>query len=230
MSDRSLLDLREHDLAFFGAVTASLSHQINNVLTIVNELGGLIGDMTASGQTEEGQGERLGRLAERILGNVERGTEYLRLLNRFSHSVDHTVAELDAAEQVRLVAALSQRFAELRETRLEVATSAGSLQLRTGPFRLLHALFVCVEGALSVDGVSVVTLCATEHDGAVCFRVEGDRDPGTTGTAHQARLSLLTRLCEDLGARCRFAAGANTCTYEIAFDERTTGGDNGEFT
>jgi len=230
VSDRPALDLREHELAFFGQVTASLSHQINNVLTIVNELGGLLGDMTASGNVGEAQGERLGRLAERILGNVERGTEYLRLLNRFAHTVDQPSADVGAAEQVRLVAALAQRFAELRQARLAVEAPAAGPVLRTSPFRLLHALFACVQGALDADGVGVITVTVETAAGVVRFRIQADREVDRTGPAHADRLRLLEELCDGLGAGFRFEAGRGASVYEIAFDERTTGGDNGECT
>ena len=39
---------RERSLAFFGAASAGLSHEINNVLAIINELSGLIGDVAAA--------------------------------------------------------------------------------------------------------------------------------------------------------------------------------------
>ena len=44
MSDPRSTLLRLGGFGFFGAITASLSHEMNNVLATVNELGGLLGE------------------------------------------------------------------------------------------------------------------------------------------------------------------------------------------
>lgn len=228
MSDRMGIDLRQHELAFFGAVTASLSHQINNVLTIVNELGGLVSDMAAATPHPVGHADRLGRIAERIHGNVERGTEYIRVLNRFSHTVDQAIAEIDPAELVQLVAAISQRFAELRQVQLEVQASASPPRLRVRPFHLLHALFVCVQGALTSEGAGRVTMSVTGDGASVRFLVAGDGISSDGGDGERGQ--LLAALCEDLGASFSSRPGAASTTFAIVFDRNATGGNNGEST
>ena len=42
MNDAKQRLLREKGFGFFGAITASLSHEINNVFAITNELSGLL--------------------------------------------------------------------------------------------------------------------------------------------------------------------------------------------
>ena len=230
MSGSALPDLRSQDLAFFGTVAASLSHQINNVLTIVNELGGLVGDTVAAGTPGEAQSERLGRVAERIVVNVARGSEYIRILNRFSHSVDQPVADVDVGEQVLLTEAISRRFAELRGTRVEAEVPPVPVVIRTRPFRLLHLLFVSCQGALAVDGVGVVRLVLRAADGRVELRVEADaRFTGTTDE-HEARLELTTSLCRCLGARSVFVEEGNSFAFEIEIVPCAAGAEDGEST
>lgn len=45
MKDRTNMTVYETGLAFFGTTTASISHELKNALSIINELGGLMNDL-----------------------------------------------------------------------------------------------------------------------------------------------------------------------------------------
>ena len=89
MHDSDHNHLHEEHLRFFGRMTASLSHDINNVFSTINELAGLIHDLDALAR----QGDRIApdkirSLTERISAQVGRGEILIKQLNRFAHAVD----------------------------------------------------------------------------------------------------------------------------------------------
>ena len=51
--DRDLA-ARQNGFAFFGAITASLSHELNNVLATIKELSGLLEDLVHAVKPERG--------------------------------------------------------------------------------------------------------------------------------------------------------------------------------
>jgi len=42
--------LKDEGLAFFGAITASISHELNNVIAIIDQSAGLLNDLLAGAQ------------------------------------------------------------------------------------------------------------------------------------------------------------------------------------
>jgi hypothetical protein len=210
------LGRREEDLAFFGAVTASLSHQINNVFTIVNELNGLVEDLLfASGEGRPIPPARLKSVAEKIGRNVGRGTEYVRLLNRFAHSADPAEAEADVCEVLLLFEALSARFLDLKQAKMALSLPPEALPATTKPFTLVHALFVCLQSFLEGEGgKGPLRVTARAEEGRPVLRFEG---PPLLkgGSALESRLDLLGRLAGELGARAQFDGEGETARFEI---------------
>jgi hypothetical protein len=207
---------REEDLAFFGAVTASLSHQINNVFTIVNELNGLVEDLLfASGDGKPIPPERLKSVAEKIGRNVARGTEYVRLLNRFAHAADRPEAEVDMCELLLLFEAISARFLDLRQAKLALGLPPQALPAKTKPFTLLHLLFVCLQTFLEGEGgPGPISVAARAREGRPVLRMEG-KPPRMDGTALESRLDLVRRLAGELEAEALFEAQGPDSWFEL---------------
>jgi len=66
--------LREKGLAFFGSITASFSHEINNIMAIIAELSGLMEDLLRVADLgHPPQLERFRRISERIGTQVNGG-------------------------------------------------------------------------------------------------------------------------------------------------------------
>jgi hypothetical protein len=86
---------------FFGKMTASISHEIKNVLAIINE--------------------KVKTQAGRIKNQIRRADGIVKNMNKFAHSVDESLMSVDLAELSELMAALSGRFAYMRGVKLEPA-------------------------------------------------------------------------------------------------------------
>src|SRR4030067_193492 len=88
--------LREKGLAFFGSITASFSHEINNIMAIIGELAGLMEDLLRVADLgHPPQLERFRRVSERIGTQVKRGEEMIKRLNRFAHTMDEPVKTIE---------------------------------------------------------------------------------------------------------------------------------------
>ncbi|MBI9110921.1 sensor histidine kinase [Maridesulfovibrio ferrireducens] len=99
-------------LCFFGKVSATISHDVKNVLAIINEEAGLLHDLSLmAAQGMELEPERLVKLAEKIQNQIKRGDSIIKNMNRFAHSVDVPECEIDLSETVSLVIALFTRMA-----------------------------------------------------------------------------------------------------------------------
>jgi len=86
-------------LQVFGKISAAVSHDLKNVLAIVNESAGLLDDLALrAAKGIEIPPDRLNASTARILKQVKRGDAVLKSLNRFAHSTDAPVAQVNVAE------------------------------------------------------------------------------------------------------------------------------------
>jgi C4-dicarboxylate-specific signal transduction histidine kinase len=111
-------------LQVFGMISAAVSHDLKNVLAIVNESAGLLDDLSLrAAKGIEIPPDRLGAATERILRQVKRGDAVLKNLNRFAHSTDVPVGRVNVSEMVQLVVDLAGRQVAMKELAVTVAPS-----------------------------------------------------------------------------------------------------------
>ena len=134
------------EVAFMGRITASFTHEMKNVLAIVKESTGLMEDLLSlTPEASFPQRERLFRVAAKILEQVQRGVELCTRLNKFAHSPDEPVANIDLNETAVQVAVLGERFARLKGVTLKAEPAADKLLVRTSPVGALMAVFSGME-------------------------------------------------------------------------------------
>jgi len=144
--------LRKEGLAFFGKIMAGQSHEVTNVLNIINELVGLQGDVLHG--VEQGRPvdvDKLKQIIERVQKQVKRGETIVRHMNRFAHSVDCPVTVFDLKESLERIVSLARRSATLAKTVLDTEFPDESIPLETSPFGLKQAVFGCIEIALAAS-------------------------------------------------------------------------------
>jgi len=145
--------IAETGLAFFGRISASISHELKNVLAIVNENAGLLEDLTL--MAERGQAidpARLKIMAAAVQKQVGRADEILKNMNRFAHSIDETVAEIDLNPTIKLFMALTDRFAAMRGVTVDLQLPDSPLKIRTAPFFLMNILWLGLDFSMSASG------------------------------------------------------------------------------
>jgi signal transduction histidine kinase len=141
------------EVAFFGKITAGITHEINNVLAIIQESSGLMEDILDI--TENGifpHKDKFVKSLNRIHGQIQRGIDVSSRLNRFAHSSDHCPASLDLNEITEQMVLLASRFARLKNVVLESSPSDPPLIIKSDPVSLEMALFESIEILLNIIG------------------------------------------------------------------------------
>jgi C4-dicarboxylate-specific signal transduction histidine kinase len=145
--------LGKEGLQFYGTVSASISHEIKNVLAVLNENAGLLEDLVL--MTQKGiplNNERIGTLASAIKKQIQRGDTIAVNLNRFAHSVDDPVKTVDTGEVVALVVSLTRRSADMKGVRLKICPEPERAEISTHPFFLEHLLWCCLDAGIPRTG------------------------------------------------------------------------------
>ena len=98
-------------IRLFGRITASVAHDVRNVLAVINENAGLLED--ACQLAEKGRPldlKRTLRIAIDLKQQVRRGDRISRGLSHLSHSVDAGGIAMDASEWVEAFVTLAGRM------------------------------------------------------------------------------------------------------------------------
>ncbi|MCD6560501.1 MAG: histidine kinase [Deltaproteobacteria bacterium] len=154
----------ESGLQFFGTASASISHEIKNVLAIINENAGLLEDLTL--MADKGMPldpERLKKIAGKVLGQIRRADKIIKSMNRLAHSVDEPIKNVDSVEILELIAALSVRFAAKLGVTLKVMPSEGPVNITTNPFFLENLIWLCLDFAIHAAGPGKTVELITEN-------------------------------------------------------------------
>lgn len=161
-------------LLFFGATTASVSHEIKNKLAVINEKAGLLHDLALAMKAgREVDPDRLEDQASRIVAQVKLADAVVRSLNRLAHSADVSRASVDAAELVGLVAELNGRKASMAGVAIDTADLTGPAPLVTDPFLFEAVVDGCLDVAIAKADATrsvAVSVEATDRGAIVRFR------------------------------------------------------------
>ncbi|MCF8107249.1 MAG: hypothetical protein K9K64_17365 [Desulfohalobiaceae bacterium] len=135
----------------WGKICAGYTHEIKNILAIINESKGLIDDIHhLNKQTEQAFQEKIAASLDIIQQQVERGERLSSLMNTFAHTPDQEVAPVSIGETLSVLLGLSERFARQKKITLELDEQPKKLTLVTRPVEFMHLLFVGLELALAV--------------------------------------------------------------------------------
>jgi len=164
--------IAETGLQFFGRISASISHEIKNVLAIVNENAGLLEDLTLL--ADRGQPldpARLKIMAAAVKKQVGRADGIIKNMNRLAHSIDQTITTVDLDQTIELVIALTARFAAMQGVKVDLQLPASPLTISTAPFYLMNLLCLCLDFSMSASGDEKrVELVVEETENSVRIR------------------------------------------------------------
>ena len=143
----------EAGLQFFGKMSASLSHEMKNVLATMNENAGLIQDYTSMVQNGKPlDAERVKTLAGKIRGQVQRADNIVKNLNRLAHSVDEYSTHTDIGELMTFLVSLCGRIASARGISIELQPAPVPVTISTNPFFLKNLVWLCLDFAMTMAG------------------------------------------------------------------------------
>ncbi|MCF8094079.1 MAG: hypothetical protein K9J79_01835 [Desulfobacteraceae bacterium] len=193
----------EKTLAFYGRMTANLTHEFKNILAIIQESAGLMEDiMAVAPLSKEKYQERFNNSMTTIKNQLQRGMQLATRFNKFAHAPDHASDELDLGETVEHFCTLTERFARLKHISLEADTR--EIKLTTNPLLLYMALFYSLDSCLSVlPAKSSISMAASENSGKPVIEIEcaGKDAPAAPQFFTKLRESSAWKELEDTAAQ-----------------------------
>jgi signal transduction histidine kinase len=191
------------EAAFLATMTASVTHEVRNVLAIIKESAGLLDDMALlfekRGTLDR---EKLSRTVTRIDEQVKRGAGILSNLNHLSHTLDQDRCTVQLDTEVDRLVLLIQRLAGKRGQ----SVGLGSCSTETVTVCALHlhmALFSALElfmEALPADSVISLSVRREAHGPMVELAISTDGGKPDNLDIDEGRWTTLTTLTESLPA------------------------------
>jgi len=156
------------DLAFFGRISASISHELKNIFAIISETAGLLSDLTALAE----KGKKLDlhmfkTCSQDIEEEIQRGFVTIKKMNTFSHSMDTPLKKVNVMDVVELMINISGFLSYASKVRVNPPEDAAAMIL-TYPFRLQHLIYQALVFAFKTAGPEAeiqVSICP-EKDGS----------------------------------------------------------------
>ena len=203
--------MKRQEVAFFGKISAAMTHDIRNVLAIIRESSGLMQDLLSL--CEEGAfpyQQKFNKVLTGIQDQVNRGVELATHFNHFAHSMDHAVSDIDGNEVARQLVYLMQRFARLRKVELVASAAEQPVAIRTDAFALYRMLGECVSAILQhvADG-DTITIAVDRREGTVEFRITAplaDLAPDAAAAALSDELLEVVEYLQALGGSLQWTS------------------------
>jgi C4-dicarboxylate-specific signal transduction histidine kinase len=145
-------DLIHEGVRFFGEISASISHELKNVLAIINENAGLLADivdLSTKGMPIAPQ--RLARLAQSIAGQVSRGDRIVKDMNRFAHSADLPRETVDVGDVIHFICEVASRLIKKKGELPRIDTPAVPIMVQTNRFFLENLVWACLNHSLDAQ-------------------------------------------------------------------------------
>ena len=149
----NISDIQDNeDLAFFGRINASISHELKNIFAIISEAAGLLNDLTEL--AEKGKPIDLGifrTCSQDIEEEIQRGFATVKEMNTFSHTADTTVASISLVATLGLMSNIAGYLSYASKVRINVPDNADPMVF-TCPFRLQHLIYLALVFAFKMTG------------------------------------------------------------------------------
>jgi C4-dicarboxylate-specific signal transduction histidine kinase len=170
-SDRERLNgkLLPYCLAFSGKITASVTHELNNVLGTIDQVNGLIEDMVeVGGSGQNAQSEKLRNVSDKIVRQIERGSRLIEKLNKFAHMSDSWHGDCDLKEMVTNITALSERLGRMHKIELATSFQDEDMTITTNPFFMAQLYFTIVFASIDIatEGTTIDVRCDRTENAA----------------------------------------------------------------
>ncbi len=146
LSEKSQQKIRREEQAFFGKISAGLSHEINNMLATIKEQAGLIIDYGSQSQNwDESIKRKITKQCFGISNQAQKAAIHMKYFNQFAHSADTAKIEFDVIEMLHYFIPLCERFTRENNLDLEFSPTDTKPLTATGhPFSILHTVHICL--------------------------------------------------------------------------------------
>ncbi|MBT8386941.1 MAG: hypothetical protein KJO12_05975 [Ignavibacteria bacterium] len=137
--------MNEKEIAFIGKITAGVTHEINNALASIKEISGLMEDLISMSSTDSfPHQDKFLKVLPRIQEQVQRSVKLTTQLNKFSHLTDTRTAQLELNDFIEHLIFLTQRFARIKNVKLQYQPVDQAVNFNTIPILLQMAIYHCI--------------------------------------------------------------------------------------
>lgn len=194
------------DAAFVGRLTAGATHEIRNVLSVIKESAGLMGDLLEMTDAESFQhAEKFCKMITNILAQVDRGSAQAKGLNTLAHATDERMRSVDPEQVLSCQSILYARFCRRKGITLSLTPCASRTSVVTDPVQLHAAVCGLVEVLLeALPSGSDIAMTCEPVTGAVDIVMtgtlpDGSSSPEDGGSAVDVALNSARSLAEAVG-------------------------------
>lgn len=186
-------------LKFFSQMSASISHELKNSLSIINESAGLLEDLSIMAETGKPlDNKRVQQLSASVKRQVKRTGGIIKNMNRFSHLTDDPIKQIEVTDFLRFIIDISRRLTETAGVNVVLSEHEKPLSIVTRPFYLHYLLWRLIQLSIKSAGVTrELTLSPRPDDNGICIVFENHKrfdkisNPPAHGECLQTLLSLL---------------------------------------
>lgn len=138
------------EVRFMGNLTAMTMHEMQNVMAIIREAAGLMGDiLKVNARAEFKHRPNMERTVEHITSQVDRGKLLLDATSKLAHSPDEDMLEsCDLTVYARTLANLAARMVRLKGGELRYEGATGALPVGVGALKILMLGYDCLKWAV----------------------------------------------------------------------------------
>jgi hypothetical protein len=155
------------DARLIGRLTASATHEMQNILAIIRESSGLMEDLLAMGGGDFAHAERFKKGLAVMAEQVERGMALSEQLNYCAHAPEPTAAGAEVNEAARALIGLSRRHAARGRVALVLAPGRSGLRTSLRAVEVMELLSLAMDCALPLMPQNSELLISVEELGGL---------------------------------------------------------------
>jgi signal transduction histidine kinase len=156
--------MARNELAFMGKMSARMTHDMRNILSILKESSGLMTDVISMNKDADfPHRDKLERSLSRIQSQIPRGMELITEFNWLAHSMDEPKTQIDMNDFLSHIAFLAKSFVRLKSVELKMLPLKKTASFSTDLFRLHWILFSCIDYVLGKTSEGTVIILRAER-------------------------------------------------------------------
>lgn len=134
----------------FSKISAAVSHEIKNTLSIINENAGLLNDLALMADEDGGvPSSHIEGATATIAKQVTRSNNIMLNLNRFAHSGDTPVSQANLKDTLKLIVALTSRQAASKSVTVDI-NCPDDISIKTCILHLQSLLFFVLDNLYDI--------------------------------------------------------------------------------
>jgi signal transduction histidine kinase len=140
------------NLAFYGRINASISHELKNIFAIISETAGLLNDLTElAAKGKPGDPEMFQTCCRDIEEEIQRGFATVKDMNTFSHSMDIPFKDANLMDVLNLMVRIAGFLSYASRVRINPTKDPAPV-IFTCPFRLQYVIYQALVFAFKSAG------------------------------------------------------------------------------